>query len=134
MQAKFFYGVLFVLACYSLRAQNDTVARAAKLSELSLEELMDISIYSASKSEESLFETPLSSSVVTKEQIKRAGCTTIMEALRLVPGVIVREQTNGSYDIHLRGLDNVPPNSSMFFFANSTTLVMIDNRPVYNYL
>ena len=56
-----------------------------------------------------------------------------MEALRLVPGMIVREQSNGNYDIHLRGMDNVPPNAP--FEGNSTTtLVMIDNRPIYNYL
>ncbi|MES2703302.1 MAG: TonB-dependent receptor plug domain-containing protein [Bacteroidota bacterium] len=105
-----------------------------QLLDLSIEKLMDIPIYSVSKAEETSFEAPLSSSVLTRDQIKRSGCTSIMEALRLVPGVIVREQTNGNYDIHIRGLDNVPPNSSLLFFTNSTTLVMIDNRPVYNYL
>ncbi|THU34037.1 hypothetical protein FAM09_23735 [Niastella caeni] len=104
------------------------------LLQLSIENLMDIPIYSVSKTSESTFEAPLSSSVLTKEQIKRAGCTSIMEALRLVPGIIVREQTNGNYDIHLRGLDNIPPNASLVFFTSSTTLVMIDNFPVYNYL
>ncbi|MES2621302.1 MAG: TonB-dependent receptor plug domain-containing protein [Bacteroidota bacterium] len=123
---------LIGLITFSSKAQNDSTQK--NLAELSLEELMDISIYSASKTEESTFDAPLSSTVLTREQIQRAGCTTIMEAMRLVPGVIVREQSNGNYDIHLRGLDNVPPNSSMYFFTNSTTLVMIDNRPVYNYL
>lgn len=111
--------------------QKDSVS---SLLQLSMESLMNIPIYSASKIAESTFDAPLSSSVITKEQIKRSGCTSIMEALRLVPGVIVREQTNGNYDIHLRGLDNIPPNSDLVFFTNSTTLVMIDNYPVYNYL
>ncbi len=111
--------------------QNDSIS---SLLDLPLEKLMDIPIYSASKTEETSFDAPLSSSVITREQIRNAGSTTIMEALRLLPGVIVREQTNGNYDVHILGLDNVPPNSSLIFFANSTTLVMIDNRPVYNYL
>src|SRR5688572_33188337 len=119
MRSKVFLSALFLLASFSLSAQKDSIEQASKLSELSLEELMDISIYSVSKAEETTFEAPLSSSVVTREQIKRPGCTSIMEALRLGPGVIVREQSNGNYDIHLRGLDNVRPNSSMFFFANS---------------
>ena len=47
--------------------------------------------------------------------------------------MIVREQSNGNYDIYLRGMDNVPPNAP--FEGNSTTtLVMIDNRPIYSYL
>lgn len=130
------FTLLLLLCMLSVvgSAQSDSTRKAGNFSELSLEELMDIPIYSVSKNEESTFEAPLSSTVVTREQIKKAGCTTIMEALRLVPGMIVREQSNGNYDIHIRGLDNVPPNSSMYFFTNSTTLVMIDNRPVYNYL
>jgi iron complex outermembrane receptor protein len=115
-----------------LKAQ--TKDSVSQLLNLSIEKLMNIPIYSASKISESTFDAPLSSSVITKEQIKQAGCTSIMEALRLVPGVIVREQTNGNYDIHIRGLDNIPPNSGLIFFTSSTTLVMIDNYPVYNYL
>lgn len=128
--------LLFVLIISPVAAftQTDSASTASHLANFSLEELMNIPIYSVSKSSESSFDAPLSSSVVTREEIKKAGCTTIMEAMRLVPGVIVREQTNGSYDIHIRGLDNVPPNLGLYFFGNSTTLVMIDDRPVYNYL
>ncbi|MES2730338.1 MAG: TonB-dependent receptor plug domain-containing protein [Bacteroidota bacterium] len=104
------------------------------LLEMSLEELMNVQVVSASKKSEKLFEAPLSASVLTREEIKKAGATSIMEALRLMPGLIVREETNGNYDIHIRGLDNVPPNSYPVYAANTTTLVMIDNRPVYNYL
>jgi iron complex outermembrane recepter protein len=120
-----------MLLSFCLHAQKDTMPN---LANLSLEDLMKVPIYSASKSQETSFEAPLSSSVITRDQIRKAGSTSIMEALRLCPGVIVREQTNGNYDIHIRGLDNVPPNSLLTFFANSSTLVMINNRPVYNYL
>lgn len=107
--------------------------RNASYDDLSLEDLLKIKIVSVSKKSEFLFDAPLSASVITKEDIRRAGCNSIMEALRLVPGMIVREQSNGNYDIHLRGMDNVPPNAP--FDGNSTTtLVMIDNRPIYNYL
>ncbi|MGC3944410.1 MAG: TonB-dependent receptor [Chryseolinea sp.] len=104
------------------------------LYSFSLEELMNIQIESASKKVESLFDASLSASVLTREEIKHSGVTSIMEALRLVPGVIVREISNGNYDIHVRGLDNVPPNSLILASTNTTTLVMINNRPVYNYL
>lgn len=134
MKPKLLSSILASFTMLVLQAQNDSASTVLRLKQLSLEELMDISIYSVSKIEESTFDAPLSSTVLTRGEIKKAGCTTIMEALRLVPGVIVREQSNGNYDIHIRGLDNVPPNLGMYFFTNSTTLVMIDSRPVYNYV
>ena len=47
------------------------------LFDLSLEELMNIEIVSASKKAESTFKSPLSSSVVTKDEIIASGATTI---------------------------------------------------------
>lgn len=101
------------------------------LFNMSLEELLNVEIVSASKKAENIFDAPLSSTSLTKEEIEKSGAESIMEALRLIPGVIVREQTNGNYDIHLRGLDYVPPHSSMPYTQNLITLVMIDNRVVF---
>ena len=112
--------------------QADTV-KATAYEDLSLKDLLNVKIVSASKKSEPLFDAPLSASVVTKDEIRKAGCTSIMEALRLVPGMIVREESNGNYDIHIRGMDNIPPNTS-FDVTSTTILVMIDNRPIYSYL
>ncbi|MGC3978729.1 MAG: Plug domain-containing protein [Paludibacteraceae bacterium] len=51
----------------------------------------------------------------------------------MVPGLIVREKTNGNYDVHIRGNDNMPPKGMFIYSENSISLVMIDGRPVYNY-
>ncbi|OQY30408.1 MAG: hypothetical protein B6244_00705 [Candidatus Cloacimonetes bacterium 4572_55] len=88
----------------------------------------------ASKKAESIFDSPLSTSVISKEKILRSGATSIPELLRLVPGFIVREKTNGNYDVHIRGNDYIPPGKQLFYSENSITLVMIDNRIVYNYV
>jgi iron complex outermembrane receptor protein len=120
---------LTLCAQVTLAQQNDSTSF-----DLSLEELMNIEIVSASKKSESLFDASLSASVLTSDEIRNSGATSIMEALRLIPGLIVRESSNGNYDVHLRGLDNVPPNSLILTSTNTTTLVMINNRPVYNYL
>ncbi len=132
MKRRLLIFICALLISHCLPAQD--MDSLSQLLDLPIDKLMEIKIYSASKKEESVFDAPLSSSVVTKDQIKKAGCTSIVEALRLVPGMIVQEQTNGNYDVHVRGVSNVPPNALLVFFANSTTLVMIDNRPVYNYL
>lgn len=99
---------------------------------LTLEELMNIPINSASKKDETVFQAPLSSFTITRADIQQAGSTSIMEALRLAPGVIVREQTNGNYDIHIRGFDNILRSSGAAEKNSLATLVMIDNRPVFN--
>ncbi len=103
----------------------------------SLEELYELllnkDVTSASKSEESLFDSPLSTTVLSHEQIIASGATSIEEALRLVPGVIVREKTNGNFDVHIRGNDNLPAKNMLLYSENMNTLVMINGRPVFNY-
>ncbi len=97
------------------------------------EEVKDISISTSSKHDEDLFLTPLSISVVTAEQIKNSAITTIAEAMKLVPGVIVREQTNGQFDVHIRGFYNDIKGDTLSSLNNSKTLLMIDNRVVFDY-
>lgn len=46
-----------------------------------------------------LIETPQSISVITKEQIEQQGATTVSEALRYTPGVIVDLRPSNRYDI-----------------------------------
>ncbi|TCO09833.1 TonB-dependent receptor plug domain-containing protein [Natronoflexus pectinivorans] len=103
----------------------------------SLEELIDLlinrNVYSASGRDESTMVSPLSSSVLTRQEIRDYGATTIEEALRLIPGIIVRQKTNGNFDVHLRGLDNLPTHNMMLYSENTNTLLMIDGRPVFNY-
>ena len=128
---SYLIGVLGVLASFNALPQDDRAS--TDMYELSLEELMNIPIHSASKKQETLFDAPLSSYTLTRSEIEKSGATSIMEALRLVPGLIVREQSNGVYDIHIRGLDNVLRNSQAFTKNNLYTLVMIDSRPAFNH-
>jgi iron complex outermembrane receptor protein len=159
-QKKIAILLLFILNCFFLIAQPkpvESLTRADILSmsfdELSvypLEDIMriadvvgvsiddlfnmllnkDVSI--ASKHDESYFETPLSTSVLTAEDIERSGALSIPEALRLVPGIIVREKTNGNYDVHIRSSNNIAGQLSLFS-ENTMTLVMLDGRVVYTY-
>lgn len=110
----------------------ETNAQEEDLYEMDLESLMQIEIVSASKKAEDIFEAPLGASVLKAKQIKESGATSIMEALRLIPGVIVRETTPGNYDIHLRGYDAVDPKGLITLSANTMTLIMVNNRTVYS--
>lgn len=103
------------------------------LFSMDLEDLMNIEIVSATKKSESLFEAPVSSYSISRDEIAQSGVTSIPEALRLCPGVIVREMSNGNYDVHLRGLENTARYTNTVDQQNKYTLVMINNRPVFNY-
>jgi iron complex outermembrane receptor protein len=99
-----------------------------------LEDLMSISVVTPSRQAQSLLEAPVSTSVLTARQIINSGATSLPEALRLLPGVLVREMVNGQFDVHIRGFDNVPPNKGYPDSLNKSTLILIDGRPVYNHL
>ncbi|WP_372757444.1 TonB-dependent receptor plug domain-containing protein [Mariniflexile sp.] len=126
---------LFVLvyAITSLVSVN-VLGQDKVYNEMTLEELLNIDVVvTASKQPEDLFETPLSTTIISKNEIARSGVTSIPEALRLSQGVIVREITPGNYDIHIRGYDDITKNAYLSLPYNTTTLVMIDNRIVYSY-
>lgn len=116
----------------------EDVMQLTKILGISLDEfyemLLNKDVTSASKKAESSFESPLSTTVLSYDEIVSSGARNIQEALRLVPGVIVREKTNGNYDIHIRGNNNIPDDNLTVYTENSMTLVMINSRPVYNYI
>ena len=115
---------------------EDLMKMVEKAGVSSIEELyalLNKDVTSASKSEESLFDSPLSTTVLSQEEILASGATSIEEALRMVPGIIVREKTNGNYDVQIRGNQGIPQGNMLLYSENTTTLVMVDGRPVFNY-
>lgn len=127
MTKHFLLIAIFIAGSITISGQD-----AKDLYDLDLSALMNIEIVSASKKAENLFDAPLGASVITGDEIKRSGATSIMEALRLLPGVIVRETTPGNYDIHVRGYDGLDPNAFITLTANTITLIMVNGRPIYN--
>ncbi|MES2535850.1 MAG: TonB-dependent receptor [Pseudomonadota bacterium] len=97
-------------------------AAARDLAELSIEELANIRITSVSKKAETLADAPASIFVITGEDIRRSGATTLPEALRQAPNLQVARVDARNYAISARGF-NSP-------FANKL-LVLIDGRAAY---
>ncbi|KVX02145.1 TonB-dependent receptor plug domain-containing protein [Shewanella frigidimarina] len=92
--------------------------------DLDLDSLMaiDVQVTSAMKRTQSAFETASSIYVLTKEQITRSGVTSVPEALKMVPGLAVRQLDNNQWAISSRGV------ASRF---SSKLLVMIDGQSLY---
>ncbi|MDX2196769.1 MAG: TonB-dependent receptor [Cytophagales bacterium] len=142
MKIKYLHTITVAL-CFTastLYSQSSDTTKAAaaesptleQMEEMSLEQLMNVPIVSASREKESSFDAPLTSYVVTRQEIEKAGSTSIPEALRLCPALLVSEITNGNYQVDIRGFNNVP--AFEYSITNKFLLVMIDNRPVFNQL
>jgi len=100
-------------------AQDDGVATYKKLS---LDELMDLEVTSVSRRPEKLSETASAIQVVTGDDIRRSGATSIPEALRLASNLSVAQIDSRQWAISARGFNNTTSNK---------LLVMIDGRTVY---
>jgi outer membrane receptor protein involved in Fe transport len=74
-----------------------------QLKQLSLEQLGDIEVTTQAKAPVELWKTPAAVYVITQEDIRRSGATTIPEALRLAPGVEVARISADKWSIGIRG-------------------------------
>ncbi len=101
---------------------NNFVPPSGDLTRLSLEDLMQIQITSVSRAPEKFSHAAAAVTVITSEDIRRSGATTIAEALRMAPGLDVARVDSHSWAISARGFNDV--------FANKL-LVMIDGRTIY---
>ncbi len=73
------------------------------LRQMSLEQLGNIEVTTASKAPEEVWKTPAAIYVITQEDIERSGATNIPEALRLAPGIEVARIDGDKWSIGIRG-------------------------------
>jgi iron complex outermembrane receptor protein len=101
----------------------DPAQPGPNLGDLSIEQLMNESVTSVSKQEQKLGDAAAAISVLSNDDLQRSGATTIMEALRLVPGLDVGQVDSSRWAVSARGFNSV--------FSNKL-LVLIDGRAVYS--
>jgi len=112
-------GILSLLTLISAGAADPD---STDLVDLSLEQLSDIQVTSVSRHPESLQKAAASIYVISSEDIRRSGATTLPEALRLAPNLEVAQVNASQYAISARGFNNAIGNK---------LLVLIDGRTVY---
>lgn len=109
------------LVCAQHGAQAQTMA--ASLVDLSLEQLSNIQVTSVAKREQRLSDVAGAVYVISHDDIRRAGATSLPEALRLAPNLQVARADANQYAITSRGQNSVLANKM---------LVLIDGRTVYS--
>lgn len=95
----------------------------APFGNLSLEQLSQIQIVTASKRPETLANTPSAVYVLSGGDIDRLGVTTLPDALRYIPGMDVAMINSSQWSVSARGFNGQ--------YANQL-LVMMDGRSIYN--
>ena len=104
------------------RGDNPQHSGPAALRNMTLEQLSQIEVTSPSKEPTPEFHSPVAIYVITGEDIRRSGVTTIPEALRLAPGVEVAQIDASKWSIGIRGFGTR---------LSRSVLVLIDGRTVY---
>jgi iron complex outermembrane recepter protein len=96
---------------------------ADDLTQLSIEDLANVQVTSVSKKTESLSGAPAAIFVLTGDEIRRHGHTSLPEALRMVPGLYVAQTDAHIWQVSARGFSDLD---------NNKMLVLIDGRSAYS--
>jgi len=102
--------------------QPDSSASAAALKKLSIEQLMNLEVTSVSRRPERLAQVASAIQVITQQDIRRSGASSLPEALRLATNLQVAQVNSRDWAISARGFNSTTANK---------LLVLIDGRTVY---
>ena len=106
----------------SAQTYSPSSLRPPDLAELGLEELLHVRVTSVSKHPESLFSAAAPIYVVSNDELRRSGFTTIADSLRTVPGMDVGQVNSHVWAVSARGFNGE--------YATKL-LVLSDGRSVY---
>ncbi len=114
--------VVGVFAGPAWASSTEPTSSVSALKKLSLDQLMDVEVTSVSRHAEKLLDAAAAVEVVTCEDIRRAGASSIPEALRVAGVLNVAQKNPHDWGISARGFNTALANK---------LLVMIDGRTVY---
>lgn len=103
-------------------AELERLEARADIVGLSFKDLSELQVTSVSRREEKVMSAASAVYVITGEQIRRSGATTLPDALRLAPGLHVAQVDGNTWAISARGFNSTTANK---------LLVLIDGRSVY---
>ena len=116
-------ALAIVLVASHVRAQTEIpLPPVSELKKLSVDALLELEVTSVSKKTEKLSEVASAIQVITREDIRRSGATSIPEALRLASNLQVARVDARQWAITARGFNGTTANK---------LLVLIDGRSVY---
>lgn len=113
---------LLLAAAPSIAVQEEPGPPASDLKRLSLEQLMEIDVTSVSRRSEPVSGAAAAITVITGDDLRRSGATSLPEALRIFASMQVAQSNGNTWAISSRGFNTTTSNK---------LLVLIDGRSVY---
>jgi iron complex outermembrane receptor protein len=110
--------ILFGSCPESFAAQQDA-NEPADFFEMSIEELMEVEVVSASRQAQKMDELSVPVTVITSEDIHYSGLTSIPEILQFATGMDVLRLDRNRYAVGVRGLHD---------FTSDRTLTLVNGR------
>src|SRR5260370_37771289 len=98
--------LLAATSCSLRAATNELAASPQGLKQMSIEALMNLEVTSVSRRPEPLWTTASAIQLVTGEDIRRSGATSIPEALRLAANLQLAHVDSRQWSLNARGLNN----------------------------
>lgn len=118
-----------LVPCFALCAMQAWAGQpqpaSQQLKSMSLEQLGALEVTTVSKEPEEIWKTPAAISVLTQDDIRRSGATTLPDLLRTVPGVDIEEMQSNQWAVGIRGFNGQ--------FSRGV-LLLIDGRSAYTLL
>ncbi|MGR8931213.1 MAG: TonB-dependent receptor plug domain-containing protein [Gammaproteobacteria bacterium] len=117
------FSLLLPYSVFADDINDDPVGVAGDFLPLSWEELNDLSVSTLARQQQSVKTSPGAAFVITSEDIRRSGVTSLPELLRMVPGMNVAKINAWNWAVSARGFNDL--------YANKLQ-VMIDGRSIYD--
>ncbi len=116
-------AVFFTFASLGYCAEpNDSLLSLAELKGKTIDELINIDVTTVSRQPEKWFNVASAVQVITQEEIRRSGASSLPEALRLASNLQLAQVNSSSWAISARGFNNGLANK---------LLVLMDGRTLY---
>ena len=104
-------------------ASTSSSSDSQGLGELSIDQLLNVTVTSAGQKEQKLSDVAAAMTVLNADDIRRSGATNIPDLLRYVPGVEVGQANNSDVSVAIRGFGGV---------YSSKLLVLVDGVTIYD--
>jgi iron complex outermembrane receptor protein len=128
MKGNLLLLLLFVitssLAHAQEKAHDENLKKGIEYESVSLDDLLDATVFTASKKKEKQHESPAIVSVITAQEIADMGADTLYDVLATVPGVEVYETYYGYTSLTFRGI--------LQTHYNDKSLLLVNGHPIYD--
>jgi iron complex outermembrane recepter protein len=116
-------AVLAAMATAGQAQDSRTAAEIENLKEMTLDQLINVEVTSVARRPQALVEAPSAVQIITNEEIRRSGATSLPEALRLAGNLHVAQVDSRQWAISARGFNSTTASKMLF---------MIDGRRAYS--